>query len=123
MSIKNQGENNRSCKTCIHIQSAHFRKDGLCMPQVFSSKNPRSVYKNIACRFYEEAPKEHILNGPFGVKIREIWDSKYGYYVLAKNPTNIEVLERTQEENVLMERYEKGDIKLSDYIISGIKFD
>ena len=90
---------------------------------MFSSKSPRSVYKNTPCRFHEEVPKEHILNGPFGVKIREIWDSEKGNYLPVQKPTNIEVHEQTQEEKVLMERYEKGESTFSEYVTGRIKFD
>lgn len=112
----NHGENNQNCKTCIHIQSAHFRSDGLCIPQFFSSNSPRTVYINTPCRFYEEAPKERILNGPFGVKTREIWDSETGNYVPVQKPTNIEVYEQTLEDKALMERYEKGEYIKIDFI-------
>lgn len=57
------------------------------------------------------------------MKIREFWDSEKGNYVPAQNHTNIIVHKQTQEEKVLMERYEKDEITFSDYIIGGIKID
>jgi len=80
--MKNTETDNRCCLTCIHVEAAILcRDDGMCIPQVFGAKNPRSIHENRPCRFYKEAPKERIRKGPFGITIKEIWDSEKGYYI------------------------------------------
>lgn len=117
-------EENYRCKSCIHIREAHMRDDGICMPQMFSPSEPRTIYENKTCLFYEEAPKERIVNGPFGIKTKEEWNPDKGDYFPVRKPSNVKTCTTLSHEyKLLCDRYEKGEITFVDLLLSGINFE
>ncbi len=70
------------CTNCIHCETAYYQDDNMCVPQRFSSSDPRSVSDNIACKYYVEAERERTRAGLYGiisyklVKEDSEWDPK-----------------------------------------------
>ncbi len=80
----NNKELPRQCKTCIHMDTSHYRDDQMCMPQVFGGKGHKTALDNSPCKFYEKAPSttEKTILGR--IKRTLVWDSNYGGYVEQK---------------------------------------
>ncbi len=72
---------NKSCKTCIYMESSHFRTDKICEAQVFAGSGYKSVQDNVPCKFYNKAPfvEERLL--PFLGNTIFIWDNNNGEYL------------------------------------------
>ncbi len=68
------------CTNCIHCETAYYQDDNMCVPQRFSSSDPRSVSDNIACKFYVEAQRERTRAGLYGIMIHEVWNEEEGHY-------------------------------------------
>ena len=74
------------CTNCIHCETAYYQDDNMCVPQRFSSADPRSVSLNIACKYYEEAPRARERSGLYGVIVYEKWDEEEGRYIEDRPP-------------------------------------
>ncbi|HCM92105.1 MAG TPA: hypothetical protein DIS78_06050 [Lachnospiraceae bacterium] len=74
------------CTDCIHCETAYYQEDKICVPQRFSTSDPRNTRDNIACRFYEEAPRMRERSALGGVIIREVWDEEDGRYIEDRPP-------------------------------------
>ena len=69
------------CTNCIYCETAYYQEDNICVPQRFSTSDPRSTKDNIACKFYEEAPRTRERSGLYGIMIYEIWDEEEGRFI------------------------------------------
>ncbi|MCR5001024.1 MAG: hypothetical protein K6A71_04425 [Lachnospiraceae bacterium] len=69
------------CTNCIHCETAYYQEDKICLPQRFNSSDPRNTTDNIACKYYEEAPRNRERSELGGIIIREIWDEEEGRYI------------------------------------------
>lgn len=74
------------CTNCIHCETAYYQDDKICVPQRFSTSDPRNTKDNIACKFYEEAPRTRERSLLGGIMIREVWDEEEGRYVEDRPP-------------------------------------